>query len=165
MNKLLFTFIFIFSSLSILAQNSNIKLYDPELDAQEQVEQALRQAREENKHVLIQVGGNWCSWCLKLHHFIDTTPRLDSLVKADYVLIRINYSKENKNPEMMAQLGFPQRFGFPVLIVLDQDGKRIHTQNTGYLEEDESYSEKKISEFLRNWNRRAVDPDTYKPKE
>ena len=38
-------------------------------------------------------------------------------------LSRINYSKENKNPETMALLEYPQRFGFPVLVVLDAAGK------------------------------------------
>ena len=163
MNKIFFTLTLISISLIAFSQETNTELYDPELDAFKQVEDALIRAREENKHVLIQIGGNWCPWCIKLHHFLDTVPQLDSLVHADYVLIRVNYSRENKNPEMMEKLGFPQRFGFPVLVVLDQEGNRIHTQNTGILEKDDFYSEEKIADFLKGWNREAIDPETYKP--
>ena len=147
---------------TLYSQEKKEQLYDPDLDPFEQVEEALAKANAENKHVLIQVGGNWCPWCIKLHQFMHETPQLDSLLQADYVLIRVNYSKENKNPDMMAHLGYPQRFGFPVLVVLDQQGNRIHTQNTGILEKDDFYSEEKIAGVLKDWNRRAIDPATYK---
>lgn len=148
-------------SLEALSQDTIVKLYDPNLDAHSQVEEAILRAQLENKHVLIQVGGNWCPWCIKLHDFMQNSFLLDSLVKADFVLIRVNYSKENKNPEMMARLGYPQRFGFPVLVFLDQNGNRLHTQNTGILEKDDFYSEEKIADVLKGWNREAVDPETY----
>ena len=61
----------------------------------------------------------------------------------------------------MAKLGYPQRFGFPVFIILDKEGKRIHTQNSAYLEQDKSYSKEKIMEFLNNWNPTALDPKQY----
>jgi thioredoxin-related protein len=152
----------LFFSLTAYSQDTIVRLYDPTLDAQKQVEEAVLRARLENKHVLIQVGGNWCPWCVKLHGFMQNSSLLDSLVKADFVLIRVNYSKENKNPEMMARLGYPQRFGFPVLVILDQDGNRIHTQNTGILEKDDFYSEEKVADVLKGWNREAIDPKTYK---
>jgi thioredoxin-related protein len=164
MNKLSLVFFFFSISLFLVAQEEKPQLYDPSLDAQKQLAEALQLAKQENKHVLIQVGGNWCPWCTKLHDFIRETPKLDSLVKADYVWIRINYSRENKNPEMMERLGFPQRFGFPVLVILDQDGNRLHTQNTGILEKGDFYSEEKIAGVLSGWNRRAVDSETYTVK-
>jgi len=139
------------------------KPYDPSADALAQINKAVAEAKRQNKHVLVQVGGNWCKWCLKLTGFISSHQRIDSLITADYVLIKVNYSMENKNPEAMEMLDFPQRFGFPVFVVLDSSGKRIHTQNTAYLEEDDGYSEKKISEFLLSWNIQAVNPENYKP--
>ncbi|MBN1952300.1 MAG: thioredoxin family protein [Bacteroidales bacterium] len=148
-------------SLLSVAQSSDNKLYNPEADAFQQVEEALGMAKQENKHVLIQVGGNWCPWCIRLHDFIESTPQLDSLVQADYVLITINYSRENMNPEMMESLEFPQRFGFPVLVILNQDGHRIHTQNTGILEKGDFYSEEKVADVLKHWNRSSIDPKTY----
>jgi thioredoxin-related protein len=131
------------------------------MDAMEQINQAVLLAMSENKHVLIQVGGNWCPWCIKIQQFMDQHSRIDSIIRSDYVLIHVNYSKENKNPEAMARLQYPQRFGFPVFVILDTEGNRIHTQNTLYLEEEESYNEKRLFDFLHNWNRAAVDPENY----
>jgi thiol:disulfide interchange protein len=82
-------------------------------------------------------------------------------MRADYVLAKINFSKENKNPETMALLGYPQRFGFPVLVVLDAEGNRLHTQNTAYLEQDKGYDVEKVKGFLLDWNRTAINPATY----
>ncbi|MCD6111802.1 MAG: hypothetical protein J7J86_00890 [Bacteroidales bacterium] len=73
----------------------------------------------------------------------------------------VNYSKENKNKEVLEELEFPQRFGFPVLVILNNDGKRIHTQNSAYLEEGKTYNRKKIIDFLNNWSVKALDPKTY----
>jgi hypothetical protein len=73
----------------------------------------------------------------------------------------VNYSKENKNPEVLASLEYPQRFGFPVLLVLDQNGKRLHTQDTGLLELNKGYDPEKVARFLLSWNRSAVSPENY----
>ena len=135
-----------------------VKLYDPLADAKKDLAAAVESAKQQNKNVLVQVGGNWCSWCVRLHGFFESDAKIDSILKADYVLVRINYSPENKNPEVLASLGYPQRFGFPVLVVLDQNGQRLHTQDTGLLELDKGYDPEKVMRFLLGWNRSAIEP-------
>jgi len=78
------------------------------------------------------------------------------------VVVKVNYSPESKNEELLAKLDFPQRFGFPVFVILDAKGDRIHTQNTAFLEEDGSYSKKKVMQFFKQWSPAALDPDNYK---
>lgn len=80
---------------------------------------------------------------------------------ASYVFQLLNTSKEKKNLDIMAEYQFPQRFGFPVLLILDWNGKLINTQNTAYLEKDKSYDEKLMADFLKNWTPEALDPKTY----
>jgi len=152
---------FIFLSLAANAQDK-VNLYNPNADARADLRNAIALANNQNKHVLVQIGGNWCSWCTRLHQFIEADTKMDSLLKADYVLVRINYSPENKNPEVLAQLDYPQRFGFPVLVILDGTGKRLHTQDTGYLELDKGYDPEKVNRFLLNWSVKATDPNSYK---
>lgn len=141
------------------------KLYDTAANAEKDIAHAVRQAAKENKHVLVMGGGNWCSWCLRFNKFVTDDAQLDSIVKADYVVYHLNYSKENKNEKTFAKYGFAQRFGFPVFIVLDEKGERLHTQNSGLLEEGKGYSKDKVKEFFLQWNRKAVDPETYKQQE
>ena len=166
-SKINFLSIFFFLSIFLVSNcysQEKVKIYDPTANASEQIKKAVNSAQQQHKNILIQIGGNWCPWCLKLHHFIQDHQELDSIIKADYVFIRINYSKENKNPRVMQQLQYPQRFGFPVLVVLDQHGKLLHTQDTGYLEKGDSYDEANIKRFLTLWNIKALNPDTYKSK-
>ncbi len=148
-------------SIGLYAQEK-IQIYDPEADAGHDLQQSIQLAGQENKHVLVQVGGNWCPWCVKLHGFFGSETVIDSIIKADYITVRINYSKENKNPDVMALLGYPQRFGFPVLVILDGQGNRLHTQDTGYLELDKGYDPEKVKRFLLGWNRASIDPVTYR---
>lgn len=138
------------------------KPYNPESNAKIDIQNAINKAKAENKHVFIQIGGNWCSWCLMLHKFYTEDPQIDSLMNADYVKVMLNYSKENKNLDILADLGFPQRFGFPVLVILDENGKELHIQNTAYLEEGKGYNKKKFIEFLHLWNMAALEPENYK---
>ncbi len=163
MKKSGFSYIFLFFLYStIYSQDYITSIYDPSINAVNQIHQAIDLADSNCKHVLIQIGGDWCPWCIKLHNFIIEHKAIDSLIQADFVFIHVNYSKENKNPEAMQLLNFPQRFGFPVLVVLDQSGKRIHTQNTACLEENDTYNEKEIFGFLTSWNKYAIDPERYK---
>jgi thioredoxin-related protein len=150
------------NSFASNAQDKKPLLYDMNADAKEVLKNAIEKADKEGKNVLIQVGGNWCKWCIKFHEFIKNDKQIDSLINADYVFILVNYSKENKNLEVMKQLEFPQRFGFPVFVVLDAKGKRMHTQDSGLLESgSDSYSREKIITFLKNWNRNALNPKNY----
>ncbi len=149
-------------SVFVYAQTSNTQVYNTELDAMVQLKEAMVKAKAENKHIYMQIGGNWCPWCIRLHEFCDADAQIDSLLKADFVVIKANYSKENKNAELMKYLEFPNRFGFPVLVVIDADGRRLHTQNSAYLEEGKGYSKEKIFEFLQAWSPKALKPEIYK---
>ena len=148
-------------STCLLSQEEKVKIYNPNADANKQIDSALTIAKQQKKHVLIQVGGNWCPWCVMLHKFYNTDFQVDSALKANYVLLLVNYSPENKNLETLKKLDFPQRFGFPVLVILNSEGKRIHTQNTAYLEKGRGYDKDKLLDFLKAWSPAALDPDKY----
>ena len=140
---------------------SKFNLYHPEEDAEAKIAEAVKKAKAENKHVFIQAGGNWCIWCARFNDLATTDGGIDSLVKANYVVYHLNYSKENKNEKILARYGYPQRFGFPVFIILDGSGNRLHTQNTSYLEEGKGYSRKAVLDFLNDWSPAALDAKHY----
>lgn len=141
---------------------ANFKLYDINADPFKQLEEAAKKAKTNGKHIFVQVGGNWCVWCYRFNKFTTTDKQLDSIIKKDYEVIHINYSKENKNLEFLEKMDYPQRFGFPVFLILDENGKRIHTQNSALLEENKGYSKEKTVTFLKQWNTAALDPNNYK---
>ena len=152
------------TSVFIYAQDlTQFHLYSPRENAEQQISEAVKEAKEENKNVFIEIGGNWCIWCARFNDFITKDEKIDSLVKADYVVYHMNYSKENFNAKLLAKYGYPQRFGFPVFLVLDENGRLIQTQNSWYLEDGKkSYDRDKVIEFFTDWSPSALDPKQYK---
>ena len=134
-----------------------VKIYDEKINAMTQIDRAIEEARNSNRLVMCQVGGNWCPWCIKFSQFITEDKDLAEIVKKNFVYIHVNTSKANKNTEALKRLGNPGRFGYPVLVILDTDGRVLHIQNSSYLEEDKSYNYKKVKEFFLNWTREAIE--------
>ena len=160
MKKILSLLVIILSSTLIFAQNS--QLYHPGADAAKDIAAAVENAAAEKKFVLLQAGGNWCSWCIEFARFAKATSKIDSVMNAGFVWYHLNWSKENENKKIFKQYGYAQRFGFPVFIILNEKGERIHTQNSEYLEDGKkSYNAAKVQSFLEIWSPRALNPAMY----
>lgn len=161
MKKLIFLFL-LCTAVMLNAQSSKPKLYNPAADAKADIEAAVQKAAKEGKHVLLQIGGNWCSWCILFHNKVSSNDTLKTALETNYVSYHLNYSQENKNEEILASLGYPERFGFPVFVILDGKGNRLHTQNSVYLEQGKGHSTSAVLEFFNHWSPKAIDPKTYK---
>ena len=138
------------------------KLYNPSANVKKDVAAAVVKAKKEGKNVLLQVGGNWCIWCYRYDGFVKADTALNRITNENYVVYHLNFSPENKNLDYLKSLGFPQRFGFPVFVVLDMDGKRLHTQDSSLLEKEKSYDKSKVKTFLQAWSPKALDAKSYK---
>jgi thioredoxin-related protein len=150
-------------SLAASSQDmTKFKLYHPEDNAEKGLEKAIEKAKDEKKHVFVQIGGNWCIWCARFNDFTTNDPSIDSLINANYIVYHLNYSKENKNTELLKRYKFPQRFGFPVFLVLNGKGELLHTQSSWYLEAGKSYDKEKVMAFFNDWSPKALEPDQYK---
>jgi thioredoxin-related protein len=160
LKKIFFSGAFVLIAAISMAQET--KLYNPAADAEKDIAAAIKKAKAENKYVLLQGGGNWCSWCIEFARFCKADPKIDSVINASFVWYHLNWSKENENKKVFAKYGYPQRFGFPVFIILDGDGKRLNTQNSEYLENGKkSYDQHKVQTFLEMWSPRALNPEMY----
>jgi len=145
-------------SFSAIAADS---LYHPKADAKREIALAVAKARAQNKHILIQAGGNWCGWCIEFNRFVTSDTALHSIIEANYIVYHLNYSQENKNVTIFKDYGFPNRFGFPVFLILNADGILIHTQNSSYLELGKSYDAPKVKDFLLSWTNKALQASSY----
>src|SRR5215467_1931053 len=136
---------FLMASFAFCQDMAKFKLYNPADNAEMQIANAVKQAKSEGKHVFIQIGGNWCIWCARFHEFISNDKQIDSVVKSNYVVYDMNYSPENHNAKLLEKYGYPQRFGFPVFLILDGNGKLLQTMNSWYLEDGKkSYVKEKV---------------------
>ena len=128
------------------------KPYDPKENAELKIAELVKQAKAENKNIMLQAGGNWCIWCLRFNNYVQTTPELKKIVDDNYIYYHLNYSPDNKNEKIFAKYGDPgKKFGYPVFIVLDKNGKQIHTQESGVLEDGKGYSLEKVKAFFEAW--------------
>lgn len=149
--------------ITAIAQEKKPELYHPTADAKADITAAVKKASAENKHVFLQLGGNWCGWCILYNNLVTTNDTLRAYMEKNYITVHVNYSQENFNDEVFKSLGYPQRFGFPVFVILDGNGNRLHTQNSAYLEKDKGHDPKKVLEFLENWSPNSLDPKNYRP--
>ena len=148
--------------LLMLGFNCMSQVYDESLDGMKQIQEAVAKAKKENKNVLIQVGGEWCKYCIKLHDWIDNDVFVKSTVDKYYEYINVNYSNGNKNEEAMEFLRWPQRFPFPTLYIVSKDGVLLHTQKIEPLTTKDEYDRNKFVTFLKEWSVLKLNPRQYK---
>lgn len=128
------------------------KPYHPEDNASQKIEEAVKMAKASHKNVMIQAGGNWCIWCLRFNKFVQDTPELKNLVDQNYIYYHLNYSPENKNEAIFEKYNNPgKKYGYPVFLVLDENGKLIHTQDSAVLEDGNGYSLEKVKKFFTEY--------------
>lgn len=163
--KLVIALSVVLLSQAVCAQTKLKKVYDSKINPLEQIDNAVVKAKSEGKFVICQVGGNWCPWCLKFADFISNDTTISNVIAANFEYIHVNYSprksqgaeKLEQGKALMKRLNNAGRFGFPVLVVLDGESKVIHIQDSGLLEEGESYNQKKVLDFFKGWTPKAVN--------
>jgi thiol:disulfide interchange protein len=127
--------------------------YDPKRDAARDIDDAVAEAKRTNRRILLEVGGEWCVWCHIMDEYFDKHPDLTALRDKNFVTVKINFSHENENKEVLTRYGPIE--GYPHIFVLDSDGKLLHSQGTGVLESGRSYDLEKVNNFLKEWAPRA----------
>ena len=143
------------------------KVYNEDINPIEQIDQAVVRAKSAGKFVICQVGGNWCPWCLRFADFITNDTTISKVIDDNFVYIHVNYNPRRSEGEektqlakqMLKRLNNPERFGFPVFVVLNEEGKVIHIQDSSFLEEGQIYSQEKVLRFFKNWTPQAVKVD------
>ena len=163
-SKLILSLLGLCFALTIDAQNGLKKVYNENINPIEQIDQAVLKAKTEGKFVICQVGGNWCPWCLRFADFITKDTTISNVIDESFVYIHVNYNPRKSEGEekvqlakaMLKRLDNPARFGFPVFVVLDEEGRVIHTQDSSFLEEGQGYDKEKVLRFFKNWTPKAV---------
>lgn len=144
---------------------TKLNVYDESINPDTQITEAIAKASSEGKFVVAQLGGNWCKWCIRFAKFIENDDDIKKLVSDNFEFIHVNYNPRNHEASTdqeateaaLKRLGNPVRFGFPVLVVLDNEGNVIHTQDSGFLESGEGYDKEKVKRFFETWTPQAVN--------
>lgn len=163
MKTLVSCLILVCCSLTANAQTGLKKVYDESLNPIEQIDRAVAKGEAEGKFVVCQVGGNWCPWCLRFADFISNDSTISKVIDENFVYIHVNYNPRKadqasveQGKAVMERLANPARFGFPVFVILDENGKVLHIQDSSFLEEGKGYNKDKVLRFFRCWTPAAV---------
>jgi thioredoxin-related protein len=164
MKKTVITFLTILLAVAVHAQTGLKKVYNEDVNPIEQIDQAVAKAKQQGKFVICQVGGNWCPWCLRFADFITHDAAISKVIDANFEYIHVNYNprqsqgaaKMLEGKALMKRLNNCGRFGFPVFVVLDEEGRVLHIQDSSFLEEGKGYHQEKVLRFFKNWTPEAV---------
>jgi len=123
--------------------------YGDDRSAEDDLKMTMARAAKEKKMILLQVGGDWCGWCKRLTAFIEKTEPVRASLDTNFLLMKVTYTQAQPNETFLSQ--YPKIKGYPHLFVLDAEGKLLHSQETGVLEEGNGYNESKVVEFVEKW--------------
>ena len=121
--------------------------YDPDRNPEQDLSTAV--ALTDGRNIMIVVGGDWCSWCHTLDKFIKTNEDIQTKLAETFVILKVNYSEENLNEDFLGK--YPEIEGYPAILILDETGKYVASENSGELEEGKSYSKEAFFVFIAKW--------------
>ncbi len=132
------------------AQKNGPDIYDPSANIGALIDSNLTVAKQQNKHLLLMFGGNWCPWCHRLHGLFESDPKIRSLLQESYILILVDIGETADKPlnRDLLKKYRAEGFGYPALAVLDQEGKLLSAQSTGVLERGKGHDPEKVAAFL-----------------
>jgi len=126
------------------------QIFDPNRNAAKDIDAAIVEASKTRRRILVDVGGNWCSWCRTMDRYFEEHSDLRALRDRNYVTVKVNWSPENKNEAVLSK--YPKATGYPHLFILDKNGTLLHSQDTSVLEDGKkSYDLEKFTAFLAKW--------------
>ena len=135
------------------------KPFNPASDPAKDLRAAMQRAQAEHKNILMDVGGNWCEWCLVLEQTLHGDAELSALLEKNYVVLHVNWSKENENAKFLKR--YPEPAGYPSWYVLSAQGKLLKAENdTSELEAnhkiDQGYNKEALKRFLVKYAPKAM---------
>lgn len=87
----------------------------------------FKQARLENKLILIDLTAEWCQWCKKMEHITYQDPKIVQMLHSNFITVRVD---QDKNPIFASRY---KLFGPPATIIYNARGTEI-IKRKGYLQ-------------------------------
>lgn len=133
--------------VSPATERGEVLRFDPRRNAAQDVRNAVAAAARSGKHVLVEVGGEWCPYCKVLDQFFATNPPVNALRQKNFLFVKVNFSEENQNEEFLRNL--PEIRGFPHFFVLNGKGELVRSQRVATLGTSSGYSPERFTAFLK----------------
>jgi thiol-disulfide isomerase/thioredoxin len=132
--------------------------YDEQADARQAIATALQHASEDQKHILLDFGANWCPDCVALERMMEQEP-LHSFLEENYHVVPVDVGEWDTNLAIAAEYGNPIEAGIPALVILDPAGQVLTTTSDGSMATASSTTPDEILSFLQQWAPGAASAD------
>lgn len=125
-----------------------VAAYDVNRDPAADLIMTISKAKQENKRILLQVGGDWCNWCGRLAEFMSKRESVRALLDQHFLIMKV--ASQSKYADAFLA-DYPKINAYPFIYVLSPAGELLHSQDMEQLELDEGYDEEAFVDFLEAW--------------
>lgn len=122
--------------------------YDEKRDPSIDLAMTKKTARQTQKRILLQVGGDWCNWCGRLAEVLVENAPLRSILEEKFLIMKVASQTQYSDAFLS---DYPRILSYPHLFVLSYKGELLHSQDMEELERGEGYDEDALLEFLETW--------------
>ena len=123
-------------------------VYDESADAPAQVAQALASAKSDNKQVMIVFGANWCGDCKMLDGEFKK-PGLKALLDKNYVIVKVDVNRFNKNLDVVKPYGDVIKKGIPSIVIASPANQLVYATHGGELADARKMGEAGVATFFQ----------------
>ena len=127
---------------------SGVSLFDPRANATQSIKAALNMANRENKHVLVEFGGNDCESCNLLHTAFTKDAEIASSFQKAFVLVMVDMQANQNLVSNYVQ----DEVRAPFLALLNKEGKVVKRRRTDDLGVSSKLDFGKVKAFLAQWS-------------
>jgi len=131
-----------------------VAAYDVDRDPAADLITTISKAKQGEKRILLQVGGDWCNWCGRLADFMRERESVRTLLNQHFLIMKV--ASQSKFADAFLA-DYPKINAYPFVYVLSPAGELLHSQDMEELELGEGYDEEAFVDFLEAWSASQAD--------
>ncbi|HEX4583629.1 MAG TPA: thioredoxin family protein [Burkholderiaceae bacterium] len=133
-------------ALSATAAHAKDLPYDEHANASAELQQALHDARDTHKDVLLVFGANWCPDCRVLDTVLHGKGA--EALGGRFVVVKVDVGNFDRNIDLAKRYEIPLNKGIPAAAVVSGDDRLLYVTKAGELADAHRMGESAIVDFL-----------------
>jgi thiol:disulfide interchange protein len=127
-------------------------LYPANVNAPNEIDEALKGAAREKKRVLLVFGANWCYDC----HVLDRALHegaTGKVVQESFLVVHVDIGEGDQNLDLAKKYKIPIEKGVPAVAIVGGDGHLLYSSGAGEFESARSMMKTDLLAFLNQWKK------------
>ncbi|MBE7410561.1 MAG: thioredoxin family protein [Leptospiraceae bacterium] len=141
----------IISTLIILYEKKELP-FNENLNIEKEYKILLNRSKSENKNILIEFGANWCMDCSVFNDILTREPNL-SYLNANYLILKVDVGKFDRNLEFSKKFEDPIQSGIPAIVILSSEEKILVSTNNGEFSNSRGLKDITVLDFFKKWKK------------